>query len=145
MFMVVISHGKDFFIMHYCSVDNKLQFERNNWVPGLHFNIKNVFLYTGIAIIKVKPSAITIIKAKPSFWTIVCLTHIWLEMHGCVLSHQATSIHIADWIFIMSDQFHTEILRLWTTILPPFYTENPLIRYNCCIEKEIHLNSMLYC
>ena len=43
---MVISH-EDFFITHHCSVDNKLQFERNNWVPGLHFNIKTIFLYTG--------------------------------------------------------------------------------------------------
>ena len=53
-------------------------------------------------------------SAKPS------LTHKQLETHGGVLSnvaiealvpkHQAISIHNTDWIFIVLDQFHTEIL-----------------------------------
>ena len=29
-----------------------------------------------------------------------------------VLTHQATSIHSADWIFIISDHFHVNILHL---------------------------------
>ena len=29
------------------------------------------------------------------------------------LKPQATSIHIADWIYIILDQFHTEVLLQW--------------------------------
>ena len=53
------------------------------------------------------------------------LIHKQLEMHGCVLStvatdalvlkHQAISIHIADEILILLDQFHAKILHLWST------------------------------
>ena len=49
------------------------------------------------------------------------------EMHGCVVSivatdalvlkHQAISIHNADHIFIVLDQFHIKILHLWYTTL----------------------------
>ena len=52
------------------------------------------------------------------------LTHKQLETHGCVLriaatgtdvlvlKHQATSIRSTEWIFIVSDQFYTKLLRL---------------------------------
>ena len=36
-----------------------------------------------------------------------------LQTNGCVLKHQAISIHSADWMFIVLDQFHTEALYLW--------------------------------
>ena len=49
------------------------------------------------------------------------------ETHGCVVStvatdalvlkHQAISIHNADQIFIVLDQFHIRILHLWCTTL----------------------------
>ena len=48
--------------------------------------------------------------------------HKQLEMHGFLLStvatdvlllkHQAINIHCADQLFIVLDQFHTEILKL---------------------------------
>ena len=53
-----------------------------------------------------------------SAWQV--LTHKHLEMHGCALStlaadalvlkHQAFSIRSADWIFIVLNPFHTEML-----------------------------------
>ena len=52
----------------------------------------------------------------------MCLTHKQLEMHGCILSivatdvlvlmHQGISTNSADYIFIVLDQIHTEILEL---------------------------------
>ena len=50
------------------------------------------------------------------------LTHEQLETHGCVftivatdalvLMHQASSIHSADWIFVILDLIHTEMSKL---------------------------------
>ena len=49
------------------------------------------------------------------------LTQKQLETHGCILitvatdalviKHQAIGIHSADWIFIVLDQLHAEILN----------------------------------
>ena len=54
--------------------------------------------------------------------TSYCLTHKQLEIHRCILStvatdalvlkHLAISIHSADWIFIVMDQFLTKMLHL---------------------------------
>ena len=50
------------------------------------------------------------------------LTHKWLEMHDCIIStlgtddlvleHQAISIHSADYVFTVLDQFHTKHVTL---------------------------------
>ena len=41
----------------------------------------------------------------------IYLTHKQLEMPGCVFSNVATDAHSADEIFVVSDQFQTEILH----------------------------------
>ena len=72
---------------------------------------------------------------KKSILAVLRLTHKQTEMHGCILSnvatdglvlkHQANSIHSADKVFIVLDQFCTNILHLKSTIL-----ENKLFQNN---------------
>ena len=92
--------------------------KRDNWLTK-NTNIVNIISFVHVMI--------SHYLYQCRFWWIrVSLTHKQLETHGCVLStvatdglvlkHRAISIHRSDWIFIILDQFHSEIFWSCGTI-----------------------------